>query len=88
MRNSSYIDYSKLHKEDTKLNDKLIISYHKKYKIKYLIVTEIIGLISLYTFAYFSLGSNFSVEESINIFPTFVILLLILFFMFYMIKWS
>ena len=86
--NSKLIDYSKLSKDDVKLNDKLIFSYHKKYKIKYLIITMVVGLIALYLIGYFRLGDKFTLQSSIEILPTFVGLLFCLFFMIDMIKWG
>lgn len=82
------IPYENLHNEDIKVNNKLIMEYHKKYKIKYLTRTVFIGLIVLYSIAYYGRRNGITIDDCIEIFPIAVTLLVMVFFALDMIKWS
>lgn len=70
------------------INRKIIIKYNKKNKFKTLVKIMFSGTIIIYLTAFYRRGSDITITECINIFPSIIIMIALYFFLIDTIKCS
>lgn len=77
-----------LNKEEIKIDNKLIIEYHKRYKLRYIMISIILGVPAFHILANIMRDDVVTINETIQTLPAIVGLILIIFFTLDMIKWA